>query len=262
MGKARNDRRRIVDLVRDTAHQLAHRGELFGLLELRLAAPLVRDVAQEDEHPCDAAAFANRRIMCGRHPLAPVGPHEGNVEALHPTLECGRELLADRRCRARREEVDQAAVLGGPDQRPDGASRPVGFEDTSRAIHHDDRVGDGIHQETHVALRRGGSGERIHQRAGLGGDFLLQQLRVSPIGAERVREPPRDDDHGEGDQDRGAGVGLGRQGPGHGDRGNARKPDDDGGHPRHVARDGWRNGPGVVRGGLGRCERRGGGEQQ
>src|SRR5207302_8851839 len=60
--EAGDDRGRIVDLVGHAAHELPHRGELLRLLELGLTAFLLGNVARQDQHSGDAAAFAERGV--------------------------------------------------------------------------------------------------------------------------------------------------------------------------------------------------------
>src|SRR5256885_812804 len=57
---------------------------------------------------------------------------------------------------------------------------------TPLAVDHHDRIRHGVHEQTQIALRAGGGGERVHQRPGLAGDLVLEQRGVAPVGARGV----------------------------------------------------------------------------
>jgi len=255
-----DDRRRVVDLVGHTAHELAHGRELLRLLELGLVALLLGDVAREDQDSRDPAAFADRGVQQGRDPVGSVVARERRFEPLDLPVERRRQLVPDDRRRVGGQELEDAAVYRGRDQRAHDVGGPVGFEDTPLTIDDHDRIGDGLHEQPQIALRGAGGGERVHQRPGLARDFVLEQRRVAPVGAGGMEQPHADDHDGQGDEHGTARVGLGGQRAPDRNRSDATQPDHEGRDARGVARNAARPRLQGLRGG--RRHRRGGGEQQ
>ena len=201
----RDDGGGIVDLVRYPAHELSQGGELLGLLQLGLGPPLVRDVADERENLRDAPGLAHRREQYLAGPLTAVGPLERHLEA--PQLAVKR-----------RREVLPRDAGGGSFQPPEARSLPAGVrfprervyerptgrilvEDVAVTVHHHNRLRDGLHQQTQIALGRCRRSQRAHKRARLVGHFILEDLRVASAHAEGVEHAGGDDRHPDADDD-------------------------------------------------------------
>ena len=257
--EAGDDRGRIVDLVGHAAHELPHRGELLRLLELGLTAFLLGDVARQDQHSGDAAAFADRGVERGRDAVGSVIAREGNLEALDLAVERRRQLLPHHGRRVGGQEFEDVTVFHRPGERAHDPGGSVRFEDASLPVDHHDRIGHGVHDEAQIALRGGGGGERVHQRPGLAGDLVLEQRGVAPVGAGGVDQSQPDDPDGQRDEHGTPHVGLGGQRVSDRDRADAGQPDHERRDAGRVAREGTGAG---LRGGRGRRRHGGGGGEQ
>ena len=214
-----DDGSRVIDLVCDTADELAHRRQFLGLLQLRLRAPLLGHIAGERQHFRDAGALAHRRVQHLARAVAAIGALERQLEAAQLPSEGGGEILARHALGRRIEPAPLAAGEGGHQRAPGG----IGVEHAAVAIEHRDRVGNGFHQQPQIAFRRRCGAERAHERARLIGDLVLEQPRVAAVDAERIQHPRRDDGHTDADDHRDIGS---RLGPHDGDDRQRGHPDD------------------------------------
>ena len=257
MRESRNDGGGVIDFVGHAAHELSHRRELLGLLQLRLRAALLRDVAHEDEDLGDAAAFAHRREQHLAGTFAAVGPLKRDLETAQLAIERRGQILArdtgPRSLEPRQRRAPAAALSGvagnGVDE---DTARRVFVEHPAVAVYHGDGVGDRFHEQAEIALRGRRRAERAHQRSGLIGDLVLEDPLVPPIDAEGVEHTGGHDRHPDAEDDRNVGFGSGAHEGDHRHAGHAGEADRQGHHPRYGAGTGrWRAAPqemvGVIR---------------
>ena len=200
----------------DAADELAHRRELLGLLQLRIGTPLLAHVAHEGQDLADLPALAHGGVDDAAQPHAAVRVGEGDLEPAHLAAKRRVEVRPHVRGGVPIERLERRVAGGRPRRRmhrDHGACRGVLVEDPAFRVEHDDGVGDGLHQRADVVLGGGGGGERIHQRAGLRGDFALEQRRIAAVGAEgghhlQAEQAARDDQQS---RDQGSGPELVRR---------------------------------------------------
>ena len=191
--KTRNDRRGVVDLVRHAADQLPHGRELFGLLQLRLRAPQVGDVPRQREHLADGPALAHGRVDHRADPTRTVRADERDFEPSHFAGEGCVEVLPDDPLDGVVHAREHGAVRGRvARQRHELRPRGVEIGHPAFPVEQDDGVGDRLHDEPQMPLGRRGGGQRVEQRAGLGGNLPLQGFGVAAFGADREHDAEGD----------------------------------------------------------------------
>ena len=77
----------------DAAHELSHRRQFLRLLQLRLGAALLRDIADQGEHLGDATAFPHGREQHLRGAVTSIGPLERNLEPAQLAIEGSGQIL-------------------------------------------------------------------------------------------------------------------------------------------------------------------------